>query len=57
MELTQQERNFILRAIWNISILYDFDLSEQEFEKSYDLTKKEVVNFSVTLSDKIRGLK
>lgn len=25
IEITEQQKNFILKAIWNISTLYDFD--------------------------------
>lgn len=58
IKLTQQEQEEILKAIWNISSIYDFEnTTEKEFKETYDISKKDLKVLSVVLSDKLRGLK
>lgn len=58
VEINDLENGFILKAIWNMSILFDFDnTTEKEFKKTYGITKKGLKILGVELSDKLRGLK
>ena len=55
IQITEQEKEFILKALWNISILYDFEsTTEKEFLKDYGISKSDLKKLSVVLSDKVR---
>ena len=57
INLTQQEKEFILKAIWNISTLYDFDnTTEKEFKDTYEISKKDLKILSVVLYAKLRAI-
>ena len=49
------QKDFILKAIWNISILYDFDISNEEFIKSYGIEKSILIKETNELSFILRG--
>jgi hypothetical protein len=53
--ITQQQKEFILKAIWNISILYDFDnTTEKEFLDTYKISKGDLKVITNELSEDLR---
>lgn len=55
IEITEQQRKFILKAIWNISILYDFEnIGEKEFKETYGICKAELKKETNKLSEVLR---
>jgi len=37
------QKKFILKAISNLSVLYEWDISEEEFKESYEVSKGELI--------------
>lgn len=55
IKITEKQKEFILRAIWNISTLYDFEnTTESEFKECYGISKRDLKILSVKLSDILR---
>jgi hypothetical protein len=53
--VSQQQKEFILKAIWNISILYDFDnTTEKEFKETYKISKGDLKVITNELSEELR---
>jgi hypothetical protein len=55
LQITEQQKLFILKAIWNITTLYDFDnTSEKEFKDTYSISKAELILITNQLSEVLR---
>jgi len=55
IEVTEQQRKIILKAILNISVLYDFEnTSEKEFKETYEVSKAELKKETNKLSEILR---
>jgi hypothetical protein len=39
IDINEKQKAFIFKAVWNMSVLYDFDLEDKEFEKCYKIKK------------------
>lgn len=55
ISITEQQKKFILKAIWNITTLYDFDnTTEKEFKDIYEISKSDLKKESYELSEVLR---
>jgi len=53
--ISEQQKKFILKAIWNITTLYDFDnISPKEFKETYGISKSELIKETNELSEELR---
>lgn len=56
IKINDEQRVFILKAIWNISSIYDFDnTTDEEFKNTYDISKKELIKITNELSEILRS--
>ena len=54
--ITPQQKDFILKAIWNITPLYDFDnTTEKEFKDTYGISKHDLKVITNELSEVLRN--
>lgn len=56
MKITEKQKIFILKAINNINVLFDFDLSEKEF-KDYGINKKDLIKEIKNLKEVLKWTK
>jgi hypothetical protein len=54
LNISLEQKNFILKAIWNLSSLYDFEITDKEFKESHEITKKELIKQTEDLAKKLR---
>ena len=53
--LSDNQKKFILKAIWNITTLYDFDnTTAKEFLENYGISKSDLIKESNELSEVLR---
>lgn len=56
MEITQQQKEFILKAISHINTLYDFEnTTAKEFKDTYNISKGDLKVITNELSEDLRA--
>jgi len=54
ININDKQKEFILKAIWSISLLYNFDISDKEFKESYNISRTDLIKESNALSEVLR---